>query len=163
MTKSNGSFITSNLAIASNVAYTDRILVVYNAIANSSIGAGNPQTRTIQVINLVSSISNSISLMAWSNAIAFSPGNISYNVSLTDCYVFVNSNNQGNCSVVLPSASANSKGFVIKKTNANTLDSIIISTDSNVCLIDNSNTFTMNSTVEFVKGNDGNFWIVGKI
>ena|SRR5271157_6428090 len=162
MTQSNGSFITSNLAIASNAASTDRILMVYNAIANSSIANGSPQTRTIQVINLVYSMANSISLMSWSNSVAFYPNNVSYNVSLTDCYVFVNSNNQGNCIVTLPSASANGKGYIIKKTSANTLDTIVIGTDSNTCLIDSANTFTMNSMAEFVKGVDGNFWITGK-
>jgi hypothetical protein len=162
MSKSNGSFITSNLAIASNVVGTDRILIVYNAIANQSVSNGSPSTRTIQVTNLVYSMSNSISLMSWTNSVAFSPNSVNYNVSLTDCYVFVNSNNQGNCTVTLPSASANGKGYIIKKTNANTLDTIVVGTDSNTCFIDSANTFTMNSMAEFVKGIDGNFWITGK-
>lgn len=163
MSSSNGSFITSNLAIALNATSTDRILIVYNAIANTSIGAGVPQTRTIQVINLVYSMANSISLMSWTNSVSFSSGNVNYNVSLTDCYIFVNCNNQGNCTVTLSNTTANGKGYVIKKTNANTEDTISIITNSNTCLIDNANSFAMNSTTELVKGIDGNFWITGKI
>jgi hypothetical protein len=164
MSRSNGSFITSNLAIASNVVGTDRILIVYNAIANTSIGAGSPQTRTIQVTNLVYSISNDISLMAWTNSVIFTTNNVNYNASIRDCYIFVDTNDQGNCTITLPSISANGKGYVIKKTNANTADTITIITDNaNTCLIENSNSYTMNSMANFVKDNEGNFWLIGNI
>ncbi len=163
MSKSNGSFITSNLSIASNIALTDRILVVYNAIANSSVGNGNTQTRTITLNNFINSFSNNISLMSLTNTVAFSPGNVSYKISILDCYVFINSNNQGNCNVILPSISANGKGYIIKKTSSNTLDTIIITTDSINCLIDNANSFTINSMAGVVKGKDGNFWLTGII
>ena len=56
MARSNGSFITSALPIASNVVMTDRILVLFNAIGNSSVSNGSPSTRTITVNNLINSV-----------------------------------------------------------------------------------------------------------
>lgn len=53
---------TSELATTSNVASTDRLVVLYNAISNAAIANGTPQARTITINNLLAANSSN-----WSN------------------------------------------------------------------------------------------------
>ena len=46
----------SELATTTNVASTDRIVVLYNAISNAAIANGTPQVRTIPVDNFTSNL-----------------------------------------------------------------------------------------------------------
>lgn len=58
MTKSNGSFTTSQLPQALNAVSTDRILMLFNANSNNMISNGSPSTRTISMANIITSINN---------------------------------------------------------------------------------------------------------
>ena len=46
----------SELPVAQTAATTDRLVLVYNVIGNTAVGNGSPQTQTIALSNLVSSV-----------------------------------------------------------------------------------------------------------
>lgn len=50
----------SELPIASNVVSTDRLIVLYNAISNSSVANGSPSARTIDVPSFANSVKHLI-------------------------------------------------------------------------------------------------------
>jgi hypothetical protein len=159
----NGSFVTSQLPIAQNVASTDRLLCIYNAANNPLVGNGTASTRTIPVMNLVYSISNNISLMAWTNAVTLSNTSNNYNAALTDCYIFVYANNAGNVTVTIPSIAHLGQGFVVVNGNISNSNVFVTSTPNTGYTISMANTYQLNNVVSLVLGPSNNFWVISKI
>lgn len=74
---SDNSVTVSALPNASNVATTDKILVLYNAISNAEVANGSPSVRTIAIQDFSNSIilSNNAPANSSSNGVA---GSIRY-------------------------------------------------------------------------------------
>jgi hypothetical protein len=70
----NNSVAVSALPTASNLASTDRVLILYNAVSNAAVANGIPSVRTIPVSNFLVS-NSSIS----SNGYAYLPNGIKMN------------------------------------------------------------------------------------
>jgi len=87
---SNNSVAVSQLPNASNVVATDKILILYNAISNSSVANGSPSVRTIPLSNFSNCfiLSNNAPANSSSYGIA---GSIAYDN--THFYVCISSNN----------------------------------------------------------------------
>ena len=54
----------SELATTTNVASTDRVLVLYNAASNAAIANGTPQARTITVRNFAGFLGNNLPVIS---------------------------------------------------------------------------------------------------
>jgi hypothetical protein len=85
----------------------------------------------------------------------FTANNSSYTVLANDCFILINANGYGNCSVILLSNSNLAKSYIIKETSglivisnvvANTVNvtPLIITTDNSSCLIDSSASVQIN-------------------
>src|ERR1700743_1479516 len=79
MTASNGSIVTSQLPVTSNVASTDRLLLLFNAISNSSVGNGSPQTRMVAISDLTNAVGNGFINIVVNNSITIGDNIITAN------------------------------------------------------------------------------------
>jgi hypothetical protein len=84
----NGSFLTSQLPITTNVVSTDRLLVLWNAISNASVGSGSPSTRSITTNDFVNSSLTTI-LTAIANNGYLAVGNSTVNTQINSTSIYI--------------------------------------------------------------------------
>jgi hypothetical protein len=88
---SNGSFLTSQLPITSNAVGSDRLLILWNAIANVSVGSGSPQTMMIGMSDFVNSALATIETDIMTSA-ALSLGNSTVNTAINSTSLYIQTN-----------------------------------------------------------------------
>lgn len=84
----NGAYRTSELPQAANMVSTDRVVILYNASGNPSVGNGSPGTRTIPLTKLIDAgMSEVFTDIGTSNS--FSIGNASSNVFINSSSIYI--------------------------------------------------------------------------
>lgn len=87
----NGAFLTSQLPVTTNAAGSDRVLILWNAIANVSLGSGTPQTMMIGLSDFINSAMSTIEgdLMTFGT---LSLGNSTINTVINSTSLYIQTN-----------------------------------------------------------------------